>query len=200
MIAGLGNPGPAYAAHRHNVGFMAVRAWAQRAGAPAPVPRHHGLYTQIHTPTQADAGGPDHVVGVLAPTTFMNGSGASLADALAEHPELSPADVLVVHDDLDLPLGRLRLRGSGGAGGQRGLADVIDRLGTRDVPRLRIGIGRPADGVAVVDWVLSDFRPEETEPLRGTIGRAVAAIDAWLGRDLDRAMEETNRGGPDLAG
>lgn len=182
---GLGNPGPTYAAHRHNVGFMAVRALAVRAHAAAPVLRHRGLYAHVHS-----AG---RVVGLLAPTTFMNGSGTSVAEALAAHPTLAPADLLVVHDDLDLPLGRLRLRGSGGAGGQRGLADVLEALGTRDVPRLRIGIGRPPGGTAVRDWVLSDFTAEEAEPLREVLSRAVDAMQRWIEVGLERAMDVVNR-------
>ncbi len=182
---GLGNPGPAYAHNRHNVGFLAVQAFAARAGAPAPAIRHHGLYACVRA--------ADREVGLLAPTTFMNGSGASVADALAAHAELSPADVLVVHDDLDLPLGRLRLRGAGGAGGQRGLADIIDALGTRDVPRLRIGIGRPPEGVGVRDWVLSDFASDEAQPLRETLDRAAAAIESWLEVGLERTMDVVNR-------
>lgn len=164
---------------------MAVRAFALRAGAAAPVARHHGLYSHVHTGA--------HTVGLLAPTTFMNGSGQSLADCLHAHPELEPRDVLVVHDDLDLPLGRLRMRGSGGAGGQRGLADVLERLETRDVPRLRVGIGRPAGGVPVREWVLSDFGPGEVSPLREALSRAADAMGVWLERGLERAMEETNR-------
>jgi PTH1 family peptidyl-tRNA hydrolase len=182
---GLGNPGPAYAQHRHNVGFLAVRAFAERVGAPAPAIRHRGLFARVSA--------CDREVGLLAPTTFMNGSGASVAAALAAHPELTPAEVLVVHDDLDLPLGRLRLRGAGGPGGQRGLADVIDALGTRDVPRLRIGIGRPPGGITVRDWVLSDFASEEAEPLRETLDRAADAIASWVEVGLERTMDTVNR-------
>jgi PTH1 family peptidyl-tRNA hydrolase len=182
---GLGNPGPAYAAHRHNVGFMAVRAFAQRFDAPAPVPRFEGLYGEVAVGAER--------VGLLAPATYMNGSGESVADAHAAFDVLTPARTLVVHDDLDLPLGRLRLRGSGGAGGQHGLADVIERLGTRDVPRLRIGVGRPPEGVPARDWVLGAFAPAELEPLREALDRAVEAMQSWLDVGLERTMDVVNR-------
>ena len=164
---------------------MAVRAFAARHGAPAFAPGFAGEFLAFEVAGQT--------VGLLLPATFMNRSGASVAAAREAHPHLDPADMLVVHDDLDLPLGRLRLRGAGGPGGQRGLASVIEALGTREVPRLRVGIGRPPDGVAVVDWVLSDFDEADAGPLREVLGRAVGAIDAWLGSDLDRAMERVNR-------
>lgn len=182
---GLGNPGPTYAAHRHNVGWMAVRAFAAHTGAPAPEIRWQGLYTRVDLGTSQ--------VGLLTPTTYMNASGESVAAALAAHPELTPARVLVVHDDLDLPLGRLRLRGSGGAGGQRGLASVIEALATRDVPRLRIGISRPPDGVAARDWVLSDFGDDERLPLRDALDAAVEAMRGFVERGLERTMEIVNR-------
>jgi PTH1 family peptidyl-tRNA hydrolase len=185
LIIGLGNPGPGYERHRHNVGFMAVGLLAARVGAAPPVLLHRGLYStaRVH----------DRTVGLLAPTTFMNGSGESVSLAWAAHPELGPSDVLVVHDDLDLPLGRLRMRGSGGAGGQRGLADVLEVMGTRDVPRLRIGIGRPPEGCAVRDWVLSDFRAEEAEPLRDVLSRSAEAMTSWVEVGLDRTMDVVNR-------
>jgi len=185
LIVGLGNPGPTYAAHRHNVGFMAVHAFAAREGAPAPVERFRGLYTHVRM--------GDLEVGLLTPATFMNGSGESVGLALEAHPDLTPKQVIVVHDDLDLPLGRLRLRGSGGPGGQRGLADVIGVLGTRDVPRLRIGIGRPPDGVAARDWVLANFRDEEAGPLREVLDRAADAMRGWVVDGLERTMDVVNR-------
>ncbi len=164
---------------------MAVRALAAREGAPAPIPRFRGLYSIVRL--------GEHTVGLLTPETYMNGSGESVVQALAAHPALEPARLLVVHDDLDLPLGRLRLRGAGGAGGQRGLADVLDRLGTREVPRLRIGIGRPPEGMAVRDWVLSEFAAGESEPLRDTLDRAADAMQGWALHGLDRTMDVVNR-------
>jgi PTH1 family peptidyl-tRNA hydrolase len=164
---------------------MAVRALAERLGAPAPEARWQGLFSRCVVGQSR--------LGLLAPTTFMNRSGESVRLAFQAHPELSAERLLVVHDDLDLPLGRLRLRASGGAGGQRGLADVLEALGTREVPRLRVGVGRPPEGVAARDWVLSDFADSESGPLGETVGRAVEAMQAWVSKGLERAMEEFNR-------
>lgn len=164
---------------------MALHALALREGAAAPEDRWQGRVAELELGGQA--------VALLTPLTFMNGSGASVAEALRSHAELAPEQLLVVHDDLDLPLGRLRLRGSGGAGGQRGLADILEAVGSRDVPRLRIGVGRPPPGVAVSDWVLSDFRPDEAEPLRDAVGRACDAMLGWATHGLDRTMDVVNR-------
>lgn len=182
---GLGNPGPRHARQRHNVGFMAVRAFAERFGAPAPAARYRGLFARCSV--------ADLEVGLLAPATFMNRSGESVRLACDDHPALTAERLLVVHDDLDLPLGWLRLRGRGGAGGQRGLADVLETLDTRDVPRLRIGVGRPPEGVAASDWVLSEFSDSEARPLRDATARAVDAMHAWVTRGLGAAMDVFNR-------
>jgi PTH1 family peptidyl-tRNA hydrolase len=171
---------------------MAVRALAERCGAPAPDVRWQGLFSRCRIGA--------HAVGLLAPTTFMNRSGESVRLALEAHPELEAHRLLVVHDDLDLPLGRLRLRASGGAGGQRGLADVLEALGTRDVPRLRIGVGRPPEGIAARDWVLSEFSDSESGPLREAIERARDAQQAWVSTGLERAMEVFNRSQAEATG
>ena len=164
---------------------MAVRAFQARHGHAAFEARFAGFFARVEASGRS--------VGLLTPMTWMNRSGESVAQAFDAHPELSPDRLLVVHDDLDLPLCRLRLRGGGGPGGQRGLANILDTLGTRDVPRLRIGIGRPADGVEPRDWVLSDFSGAEQKPLRDTIDRAAEAIEAWIADGLERAMEVFNR-------
>jgi len=164
---------------------MAVRSLAERFGAAAPEVRYRGLFGRCSVERLE--------VGLLWPTTFMNRSGESVRLALDDHPELRVERLLVVHDDLDLPLGWLRLRGSGGAGGQRGLADVLETLATRDVPRLRIGVGRPPEGVAASDWVLSEFGEAESGPLREATSRAVDAMQAWVANGLAAAMEVFNR-------
>ena len=140
-------------------------------------------------------------IGCLEPQTFMNASGESLSLALAGCSGLNPErDLLVVYDDLDLPFGRLRLRASGGAGGHRGMDSVIDALGGSLFPRLRFGVGRPPESAEdVIDFVLSPFDPGESRALAARIDEAVDAVDSFLTRGIDRAMEIVNASSaPDL--
>ncbi len=146
-------------------------------------------------------GPPDHEghprsleVGLLCPSTFMNRSGRAVAALLAARPSLDPAgDVLVVYDDLDLPFGRLRLRPAGGAGGHNGLADVIAAVGSDQVPRLRLGIGRPPGGRDPVEYVLSPFEGEEADALPGFVARSADAVSTALRCPIGEAMTEINR-------
>lgn len=184
LLVGLGNPGPAYADTRHNVGFLVVDELARRMGTVLDVERFHGRFGR------GRLAGAD--CALLQPTTFMNRSGRAVAAAVAGLAEVEPTrDLLVVQDDLDLPLGRLRLRAAGGAGGHNGLADVLEALGTRAVPRLRVGIGRPVAGA--IDHVLAGFEPAEREELVATIGRAADAVERWIRDGIERAMEQANR-------
>jgi PTH1 family peptidyl-tRNA hydrolase len=158
LVVGLGNPGRRYARTRHNVGFRVTERLRERWRLPEPAERWGGRFARGRV---ASLGGLD--VGVLEPETFMNESGASVAAALGKLPVEDPArDLLVVFDDADLPFGRLRLRGEGGDGGHRGLAGVLERLGRRDVPRLRFGIGRPELPMETADFVLARFSCRRT--------------------------------------
>ena len=133
-------------------------------------------------------------VGVLLPLTYMNLSGDAVAEALAELPIEDPVrDLLVVVDDVDLPFGRLRVRGRGGAGGQRGLAHVIERLGRQDFPRLRFGIGRPDGGYETADHVLQGFSDAEEKALPAHVTRAVDAVTKALCEGAEAAMDAFNR-------
>jgi len=162
LIVGLGNPGARYAGTRHNAGFLVVDELARRWGAGFRAGR------------QADAANAPGVV-LLKPRTFMNLSGAAVQAQMARG-RVAPADLLVVHDDLDLPLGRLRLRRGGGAGGQRGVQDVIARIGP-DFDRLKIGISRPPEGWTAEHWVLSRFRDDEAELLERVVHHAADAVE-----------------------
>jgi PTH1 family peptidyl-tRNA hydrolase len=162
LIVGLGNPGARYAGTRHNAGFLVVDELARRWGAGFRAGR------------QADAASAPGVV-LLKPRTFMNLSGAAVQAQMARG-RIAPGDLLVVHDDLDLPLGRLRLRRGGGAGGQRGVQDVIARIGP-DFDRLKVGISRPPEGWTAEHWVLSRFRDDETELIERVVGHAADAIE-----------------------
>ncbi len=185
LIVGLGNPGEEYAAHRHNVGFRVVEALA----------RAHGLHFLRHKVARArlargQIGG--RAVILAKPQTFMNLSGQAVG-RLSRAYDLSPERILVVYDDLDLPLGRLRLRPAGSSGGHKGVQSVIEALGTQAFPRLRVGIGRPPTGVDPVEYVLQPFGREQGPILAEAVGLAVAAIECWLAEGIVAAMERFNR-------
>jgi PTH1 family peptidyl-tRNA hydrolase len=195
IIAGLGNPGPQYALSRHNIGFLVVDALADAHGL-----RFGPRKFDAETARGRIAG---EEVLLAKPLTFMNLSGRSLAPMLAFQ-KAAPGDLLVVHDDLDLEFGRLRLRERGGDGGHNGLRSLIAELGTRDFQRLRIGVGRPRlpDGApaeaagrrgTVVDHVLSPFGPDEVPALERVIARACEAIETVLREGIARAMNRYNQ-------
>jgi len=187
VVLGLGNPGSEYEATRHNAGFRVVEHLAARHGAAwISAPAFDARVAR------ADVGGLDCLF--VEPQTFMNRSGRTAAAIAARWPSLDfSAHVLVVFDDLDLPLGRIRLRSEGGGGGQRGMSDILDALGTRALPRLRFGIGHPgASGQAVIDWVLAPFGAEDAALLEETTARAATAIEVALHDGLAAAMGRYN--------
>ena len=187
LIVGLGNPGDEYAETRHNIGFRVVERLADRSGGVWRLDA--GLDARI---ARAEIAGLECVL--LAPQTFMNRSGASVAAALARWPGLDPArDLLVVYDDLDLPTGRIRLRPSGGAGGHRGIGDILDQLETKAVPRLRFGVGHPGSRDAVLGWVLSPFPESEESAVADGVDRAADAIELAICEGLAAAMGQFNR-------
>lgn len=169
LIVGLGNPGRRYEGTRHNIGFAVAAQVAQMIGGGAPRVRFEGEMVEGRCGQRKLA--------VLCPSTYMNASGTSVRKAF-DYYKLDAADVLVVCDDLNLPLGRLRIRGRGSAGGQKGLADIIRHLGTEEIPRLRIGIDPAPPGWAVPDYVLSQFKPGEQPTMEAAAQRsALAAVD-----------------------
>ncbi len=190
LVVGLGNPGARHAATRHNVGFRVVERLAARHGADFEA--SEALAGRLARLVVGGVG-----CALLEPSTFMNRSGDSVAAALARWPGLVPErDLLVVYDDLDLPLGRLRLRPGGSAGGHRGIADIARALDTTAIPRLRFGIGHPGSAAAVVDWVLEPFLPQdEAERLPAAIDRAADAVVCVLVDGLATAMDRFNAAG-----
>jgi PTH1 family peptidyl-tRNA hydrolase len=165
LIVGLGNPGRDYEETRHNAGFWFCARLAQTWGATlAHESRFHGI-----------VGRHANSIWMLLPQTFMNRSGQAVG-ALARFHRIDPAEILVVHDELDIPPGQLRLKFGGGMGGHNGLKDVTSHLGTQDYWRLRIGIGHPGDRNAVADYVLKPPRREEQAEIDAAIERA---IDLW---------------------
>ncbi len=189
LLVGLGNPGPQYVGTRHNVGFHLLDALAHRNQLAIDSPRFGGRFARGQV-----AG---HDVGLLKPETFMNRSGGAVAAALEAFPVLDfSCDLIVVHDDLDLPFGRLRLRARGGGGGHRGVADVIETLASPAFARLRFGIGRPMLTTATVDYVLEPFSAAEKEQLAHRTGEGVCALEAAIADGVESAMNRFNREAP----
>lgn len=184
LIVGLGNPGKKYERTRHNLGFMVLDRLAEKHGVAIAKEKDQALVGEWHS-------GGEKVL-LIKPQTFMNKSGDALARLVRYHP-LEAEDLVVVHDDLDLPFGRLRIRQQGSAGGNRGMLSVLDALGDRPFVRLRIGIGRPPPGVDPADFVLRAFTPEEKPRLAEIVARAADATEAILDRGARAAMETYNR-------
>ncbi|UCH87818.1 MAG: aminoacyl-tRNA hydrolase [Dehalococcoidia bacterium] len=190
LVVGLGNPGQAYAAHRHNVGFWCVRRLARDWSIPFKSSRWARLGEG-----QVD----DHPLVLAKPRTFVNRSGDAAASLLQRY-ELSPQQMLVICDDLELPAGNIRLRPRGGDGGHNGLRDIIYAIESEDFPRLRIGIGRPrtAEGepithpLVVAKYVLGEPEPEEQEALEAAVERAAEAVACVLREGLAVAMNRYN--------
>jgi len=183
LIVGLGNPGAKYQGTRHNVGFRVIDELARRGGITVSRRRFSG---QV-------GGGRigEHRVVLLKPTTYMNLSGQAVRAAMVFH-RLGMEDLLVVVDDLSLPLGRLRVRGQGSAGGHHGLSSIIQELGDDSFCRLRVGIGQ-ARGGQMVDHVLSAFSPEEEAVVGPAVERAADAVECWLAKGPQEAMNRFNR-------
>lgn len=184
LIVGLGNPGPQYAATRHNAGFRVTARLAAAQGWRWSGRRDRALLAS------GTVGGENVVL--AQPQTYMNDSGLSVAP-LVRFYKLAPADLLVICDDLDLPVGKLRLRAQGSAGGQHGLESIIASLGTNAFARLRVGIGRPANAhMATIDYVLGVPRGDEAILLDQTEDRAAEAALVWLAAGLTAAMDRFN--------
>jgi peptidyl-tRNA hydrolase, PTH1 family len=183
IVVGLGNPGAQYQKTRHNVGFSVVGELAKRHGGVTPRNKFDAEMADVFI-------GGEKVL-LVAPMTYMNDSGRSVSQFASFH-DLPLEDLIVVCDDMNLETGRLRLRGSGSAGGQKGLADIIRRLGTEDFPRLRIGIGRPPGRMSATDYVLGVFSKDEKEIMADAVLRAADGIETWLADGLQTAMNAVN--------
>lgn len=184
LIVGLGNPGAEYRDTRHNVGFRVVEEVARRVGV-----RLRGGECNSLVASNCDL--------LLAlPQTFMNRSGYAVR-CLVERHELAPQSVLVVLDEVALPLGRLRLRGSGSPGGHRGLESILESLQSDAVPRLRLGVREEDDAVTgegLADYVLAPFSPAAREQVEEMVARGADACELWLAEGIDRAMARFNGG------
>jgi PTH1 family peptidyl-tRNA hydrolase len=190
LIVGLGNPGKEYATNRHNVGFWTVNRLARR----------HSI--ELETGGQAALGTGEiagHEVALAKPRTFVNKSGGAVGNLVRRLGLGDARELLLVYDELDLPVGKVRLRARGGAAGQKGIQSIIDAVGSDQFARLRIGIGRPVvngkpswDPEAVADYVLSDPPPDERDALDQAVERAIEVIEYALAESIDRAMAKYN--------
>jgi PTH1 family peptidyl-tRNA hydrolase len=186
LVVGLGNPGREYERSRHNVGFLVADALREAAGWPDYKQKFSGVWTR----GALASGAP---IALLKPQTFMNLSGDSVQPAAA-FLKVAPADVVVVHDELDLPWSDVRLKVGGGHAGNNGIRSIIQRLGTPDFVRVRVGIGKPPPGFrgGGADWVLSDFDAVERAELPDVVARAIDAVRRVAEDGLPAAMNAVN--------
>ena len=182
LVIGLGNPGSEYANTRHNIGFRVADALADRLDTS---------FRHVKSVMLGWGKYKNQDLGIAKPLTYMNRSGNAVAGLCREH-DLSPDEVLVVVDDLNLPVGTIRLRPGGSSGGHNGLSHVAERLGTTDFPRLRVGIGSDFASGEQVDYVLSPFTAQQEPRVEEAVMDAVAAILTSLRDDLDAAMNQYN--------
>lgn len=184
LIVGLGNPGEQYAWTRHNVGWLILDSMTKRLGLGEPRMKFRGALW-----------GPLTVEGerlsLLKPYTYMNLSGLSVLEAI-KYQNIEPENVLVIFDDAALPFGRLRMREKGSAGGQKGMISILGALGTLAVPRLRVGIGAPASGMEMSDWVLGGIPKEQRKTLEQISDAVWDGLTLWLKEGMQSAMASVN--------
>lgn len=190
LVVGLGNPGKAYARNRHNVGFHCLNYFAKLHSI-----RFDRRQCQARIGT-GELGGEKLLL--AKPRTFVNLSGKAVGCLVSKH-NVPLGDLLVIHDDLDLPLGKIRLRPGGGSGGHKGMESIISVLKSEEFPRLRVGIGHPqveglsnTDEDVIVSYVLSDFTPQEEELIKPVIASVAEAIDCFLNQGMEVAMSRFN--------
>ncbi|MEC9092044.1 MAG: aminoacyl-tRNA hydrolase [Planctomycetota bacterium] len=183
MIVGLGNPGQKYVGTRHNIGFEVLGRFARKHFASTPRSKFEAEYSEIQV--------EDTKVILLCPLTYMNLSGQSVGPA-ASFFRIKPNDILVVCDDFNLEIDRLRFRPSGTSGGQNGLDDIINKLGTKDFPRLRVGIGPVPEKWNPADFVLGKFTEDENQQVDKVVDRCLLALEDWVKQDIGLCMNRYN--------
>ncbi len=183
LVVGLGNPGRRYQQTRHNVGFAVVGELARRFGQSNPRARFQGEVVEASIEGQRAL--------LLSPLTYMNRSGFSVQEAKQFY-KIPEEEILVVCDDLNLPVAKIRVRSKGSAGGQKGLEDIIRRLGTEDFSRLRMGIGAPPEGWDWADFVLSKFTKQEADEIEQAVQRAADAVAFWAREGIAACMNQYN--------
>ena len=183
LIVGLGNPGTNYRATRHNIGFRVINRWSRELGV--------GLTSRRFQSTSARAKFRNKVIIFLRPATFMNQSGRSVR-ACADFYGVETRNILAVHDDIDLPVGKIRVVKEGGSGGHKGVRSIIDHLGSAQFPRIKIGVGRPRYGEGIEDFVLAPFYSDEKEIIKRVIPLAVMGCELWVANGVESAMNRIN--------
>lgn len=183
MIIGLGNPGKSYANTRHNVGFVVIDELSRRLNIPVTTSRFKGYYGETVINGKK--------VILLKPQTYMNLSGESVRELLDWY-KADPSEILIIYDDLDLPVGQLRLRLKGSAGGHNGVKSIILHTNTDEIKRIKIGINRPPAGWSVADYVLSKFAAHEIEDMVKVIHRAADAVETWFHEPFEKVMNTYN--------
>lgn len=185
LIAGLGNPGKEYEKTRHNSGFMAMDVLADRLGVTVETKKFNALVQTVRIEGQA--------VLLMKPLTYMNESGSAVAQAVKFY-QIEPEDILIMHDDMDLPVGSVRIRARGSAGGQKGMKSIIQALGTENIARIRIGVGHstPGEHDLVPDWVLSPVAKADKEVYETALKDAADAAYDWVYRSFGEIMNDYN--------
>lgn len=186
LIVGLGNPGSAYSKTRHNIGFEVIEELAQRSGMPVNQNKFNGVFSLVHQ------GGEKMIL--LKPLTYMNLSGESIRPIM-EYYDIDIENLLVIYDDLDLPVGKIRLRQKGSAGGHNGIKSTIAHLGTQNFNRIRIGIDRPPLGMKVPDYVLGKFGKDEWQEMQPVIQTCADACEKWINTPFIEVMNQFNAKG-----
>jgi PTH1 family peptidyl-tRNA hydrolase len=184
LIVGLGNPGSQYVGTRHNVGFMLLDYLAQENNVSFTESKWKALMAKTVIWGES--------VILLKPETFMNASGTALA-AAAKYYKILTDNIIVIHDDLDMPLGRIKMVSGGGDGGHKGIRSSITHLGTRDFPRVKIGIGRPSSMVPPENYVLGRFEPDEHELIKQRMAVVVEGIKVFMQQGISAAMNAVNQ-------
>ena len=183
VIAGLGNPGREYAQTKHNVGFLMVDALAAHLGVTEWREKYDALIARARIGSEA--------VLLVKPQTYMNESGRAIAPLMNIY-KLAADDLIVAHDDMDIPVGSIRIRKKGSSGGHNGIKSILAQLGDEHFARIRIGIGRPLPGWTVVNHVLAPFPPEDAAKVSEAIRYLVPAIECIVTEDVDKAMNRYN--------
>jgi len=184
VIAGLGNPGRKYESTRHNVGFEVLASLSQIYAGGRPKLKFEAELVELEIRGERAI--------LAAPQTYMNASGRSIRQIL-EFYRIPLSDLLVICDDINLPLGSIRLRRAGSSGGQKGLENTIQQLGTQEFSRLRVGVDAPPAGMETADFVLGRFSRREAESVAETLALATRAAEAWVELGIDAAMNQFNR-------
>jgi PTH1 family peptidyl-tRNA hydrolase len=184
LIVGLGNPGSLYNQTRHNIGFEVIDALAEQFSIPLNQSKFKGIYGVGLYKSEK--------ILLLKPLTYMNLSGESIR-AVMDYYQIEIEDLLVIYDDLDLPVGKIRLRQKGSPGGHNGIKSTVAHLGTQEFNRIRIGIDRPTPGMSVPDYVLGRFRPEERPFTQDAVKRSAEACASWLEKPFLQVMNEYNQ-------